>query len=106
MTDAKRYKDLVFDLLFKYRALRDNVNLLYLACIMEIRGREYIENTTLKEHFKDNMNDPLQKKMPSMASIIRLNTKLQKEHPNLRGVNWEEKQKHSKDYKRDLGYHV
>lgn len=106
MTDAKRYKDLVFDLLCRYRALRDNVNLLYLACIMEIRGREYIENTTLKEHFKDNMNDPLQKKMPSMASIIRLNTKLQKEHPNLRGTNWEEKQKHSKDYKRDLGYHV
>jgi hypothetical protein len=106
MTDAKRYKDLVFDLLCRYRALRDNVNLLYLACIMEIRGREYIENTTLKEHFKDNMNDPLQKKMPSMASIIRLNTKLQKEYPNLRGTNWEEKQKHSKDYKRDLGYHV
>lgn len=106
MTDAKRYKDLVFDLLSRYRALRDNVNLLYLACIMEIRGREYIENTTLKEHFKDNMNDPLQKKMPSMASIIRLNTKLQKEYPNLRGTNWEEKQKHSKDYKRDLGYHV
>lgn len=106
MTDAKRYKDLVFDLLVKYRALRDNVNLLYLACIMEIRGREYIENTTLKEHFKDNMNDPLQKKMPSMASIIRLNTKLQKEYPNLRGTNWEEKQKHSKDYRRDLGYHV
>ena len=106
MTDAKRYKDLVFDLLSRYRALRDNVNLLYLACIMEIRGREYIENTTLKEHFKDNMNDPLQKKMPSMASIIRLNTRLQKEYPNLRGTNWEEKQKHSKDYKRDLGYHV
>lgn len=106
MTDAKRYKDLVFDLLSRYRALRDNVNLLYLACIMEIRGREYIENTTLKEHFKDNMNDPLQKKMPSMASIIRLNTKLQKEYPSLRGTNWEEKQKHSKDYKRDLGYHV
>lgn len=106
MTDAKRYKDLVFDLLSRYRALRDNVNLLYLACIMEIRGREYIENTTLKEHFKDNMNDPLQKKMPSMASIIRLNTKLQKEYPDLRGTNWEEKQKHSKDYKRDLGYHV
>lgn len=106
MTDAKRYKDLVFDLLSRYRALRDNVNLLYLACIMEIRGREYIENTTLKEHFKDNINDPLQKKMPSMASIIRLNTKLQKEYPNLRGTNWEEKQKHSKDYKRDLGYHV
>lgn len=106
MTDAKRYKDLVFDLLSRYRALRDNVNLLYLACIMEIRGKEYIENTTLKEHFKDNMNDPLQKKMPSMSSIIRLNTKLQKEYPNLRGTNWEEKQKHSKDYKRDLGYHV
>lgn len=106
MTDAKRYKDLVFDLLSRYRALRDNVNLLYLACIMEIRGRDYIENTTLKEHFKDNMNDSLQKKMPSMASIIRLNTKLQKEYPNLRGTSWEEKQKHSKDYKRDLGYHV
>ena len=106
MSDAGRYKDLVFDLLVKYRALRDNVNLLYLACIMEIRGREYIENTTLKEHFKDNINNSELKKIPSMSSVIRLNTKLQKEYPSLRGTNWEEKQKHSKDYKRDLGYHV
>lgn len=106
MSDAGRYKDLVFDLLTRYRALRDDVNLLYLACVMSIRGKEYIENTTVKEHFKDYMNDPLQKKIPSMASVIRLNTKLQKENPNLRGKDWEKKQKHSKDYKEDLGYHV
>ena len=106
MSDAKRYKDLVFDLLSEYRVLRNDVNLLYLACVMEIRGREYIENTTLKEHFKDNINNSELKKIPSMASVIRLNTKLQKEYPSLRGTNWEEKQKHSKDYKRDLGYHV
>ena len=56
MSDAGRYKDLVFDLLTRYRALRDDVNLLYLACIMSIRGKEYIENTTVKEHFKDYMN--------------------------------------------------
>ena len=106
MGDAKRYKDLVFDLLTQYKVLRNDVNLLYLACIMKIRGREYIENTTLKEHFKDNIHNSELKKIPSMSSVIRLNTKLQKEYPNLRGTNWEEKQKHSKDYKRDLGYHV
>ena len=106
MSDAGRYKDLVFDLLTQYRALRDDVNLLYLACIMSIRGKEYIENTTLKDHFKNNINNPELKKIPSMASVIRLNTKLQKENPNLRGKDWEKKQKHSKDYKEDLGYHV
>ena len=41
-----------------------------------------------------------------MASVIRLNTKLQKKYPNLRGKDWEKKQKHSKDYKKDLGYKV
>ena len=106
MSDAGRYKDLVFDLLIHYRALRDDVNLLYLACIMSIRGKEYIENTTLKDHFKNNINNPELKKIPSMASVIRLNTKLQKENSNLRGKDWEKKQKHSKDYKEDLGYHV
>lgn len=106
MSDTKRYKDLVFDLLSEYKVLRNDVNLLYLACVMQIRGREYIENTTLKEHFKDNINNSQLKKIPSMASVIRLNTKLQKEYPSLRGMNWEQKQKHSKDYKRDLGYHV
>jgi hypothetical protein len=106
MSDAGRYKDLVFDLLSEYRILRDDVNLLYLACVMSIRGKEYINNTTLKDHFKNNINNPELKKIPSMASVIRLNTKLQKENPNLRGKDWEKKQKHSKDYKEDLGYHV
>ena len=106
MSDAGRYKDLVFDLLSEYRILRDDVNLLYLACVMSIRGKEYINNTTLKDHFKNNINNPELKKIPSMASVIRLNTKLQKENPNLRGKDWGKKQKHSKDYKEDLGYHV
>ena len=106
MSDAGRYKDLVFDLLSEYRILRDDVNLLYLACVMSIRGKEYINNTTLKDHFKNNINNPELKKIPSMASVIRLNTKLQKENPNLRGKDWVKKQKHSKDYKEDLGYHV
>ena len=106
MSDIKRYEDLVYDLLLRYGALRDNVNLLYLACIMQIRGKEYIETVTLKEHFKDYLNDPQLSKVPTMSSVIRLNTKLQKKYPNLRGKDWEKKQKHSKDYKRDLGYKV
>lgn len=106
MSDVGRYEDLVFDLLSEYRILRDDVNLLYLACVMSIRGKEYINNTTLKDHFKNNINNPELKKIPTMASVIRLNTKLQKKHPNLRGKDWEKKQKHSKDYKKDLGYKV
>ena len=106
MSDVGRYEDLVYDLLLKYGALRDNVNLLYLACVMQIRGKEYIETVTLKEHFKDYLNDPQLSKVPTMASVIRLNTKLQKKYPNLRGKDWEKKQKHSKDYKKDLGYKV
>ena len=106
MSDAGRYKDLVFDLLTRYPVLRDNVNQLYLACIMNIRGKEYIQNTTLLHFFRDDVTNGNLPKVPSMASVIRLNTKLQKENPDLRGKDWEKKQKHSKDYKEDLGYHV
>lgn len=102
MSDIKRYKDLVYDLLLKYPILRDDVGKLYLACIQAIRGREYIRNTNLLEFFNsDNKNLP---KIPTMASVIRLNTKIQKEHSDLRGIDWEKKQVHSKHYKEDLGY--
>ena len=101
-SDIGRYEDLVYELLDNYRSLRDNVNELYLACIMRIRGMDYIKNTTLLEFFRETNSDL--PKVPSMASVIRLNTRLQKENPYLRGKDWEKKQKHSKDYKKDLGY--
>lgn len=102
VSDVKRYEDLVYELLDSYGSLRDNVGELYLACIMRIRGREYIEKTTLFEFFRgDNSKLP---KIPTMSSVIRLSTKLQKDNPHLRGKEWEKRQKHSKDYKEDLGY--
>lgn len=101
-SDVGRYEDLVFELLESYRGLRDNVSELYLACIMRIRGTEYIEKTSLKEFFiGDDKDLP---KVPSMASVIRLSTKLQKDNPHIRGREWEKRQAHSKDYKEDLGY--
>ena len=101
-SDIGRYTDLVYELLKNYSILRDDVGQLYLACIMRIRGKEYIRETTLYQFFAlENSDLP---KIPSMASVIRLNTRLQKEHPALRGKDWEKKQKHSKDYKEDLGY--
>lgn len=100
-SDAGRYQDLVFELLESYSGLRDNINQLYLACIMRIRGTKYIEETTLKEFFLNETDLP---KVPSMASVIRLSTKLQKDNPHLRGKEWEKRQKHSKDYREDLGY--
>lgn len=103
-SDIKRYEDLVYELLDNYRGLRDNVGELYLACIMRIRGREYINNTTLISFFTEDMYRKDLPKVPSMASVIRLSTKLQKEYPPLRGKEWEKRQKHSKDYKEDLGY--
>ena len=101
-SDVGRYEDLVYVLLSNYPFLRDDVNALYLACIANIRGREYVRNTTLFDFF--SINHPSLEKVPSMASVIRLNTKLQKEYEFLRGKDWEKKQKHSKDYKEDLGY--
>lgn len=101
-SDIARFEDLVYELLDSYRGLRDNVGELYLACIMRLRGRDYIEKTSLLEFFtKDDKSLP---KVPSMSSVIRLSTKLQKENPFLRGREWEKRQKHSKDYKEDLGY--
>ena len=105
-SDVGRYKDLVYELLDNYRGLRDNSGELYLACIMRIRGREYINNTTLIQFFTEDTYRNDLPKVPSMASVIRLNTKLQKKYPELRGKDWEKKQKHSKDYKKDLGYKV
>ena len=101
-SDIGRYEDLVYELLDNYRGLRDNVGELYLACIMRIRGMDYIKTVTLFEFFRDE-NSSLPK-VPSMSSVIRLSTKLQKQHPFLRGKDWEKRQKHSKDYKEDLGY--
>lgn len=104
MSDVKRYEDLVMDLLTRYPFLRNDINQLYVSCISYIRGRDYVRSTTLSDFFgNDNKDLP---KVPTMASVIRLNTKLQKEHPELRGVDWEKKQAHSKDYKKDLGYFV
>lgn len=103
-SDVGRYEDLVYELLNNYRGLRDNVGELYLACIMRIRGREYINNTTLIQFFTEDVYRKDLPKVPSMASVIRLSTKLQKDNPLLRGKEWENRQKHSKDYKEDLGY--
>lgn len=103
-SDVGRYEDLVYELLNNYRGLRDNVGELYLACIMRIRGREYINNTTLIQFFTEDVCRKDLPKVPSMASVIRLSTKLQKDNPHLRGKEWENRQKHSKDYKEDLGY--
>lgn len=106
MSDVGRYEDLVKDLLTKYEFIRDDVDDLYLACIAAIMGKEYIRNTSLLQFFHKDKKNKDMKKLPSMASIIRLNTKLQKEYPELRGKEWEARQKHSKDYKKDLGYQV
>lgn len=101
-SDVGKYEDLIYELLDNFRGLRDSTGELYLACIMKIRGDDYIRTTTLLDFFHgDDSNLP---KVPSMASVIRLSTKLQKENPHLRGRKWEERQKHSKDYKEDLGY--
>ena len=104
VSDVKRFEDLIFGLLERYRALRDDTHKLYLACIMEIRGRDYINNITLLRFFTEDVNKQDLPKVPTMASVIRLSTKLQKEYPHLRGEHWEERQRHSKDYKEDLGY--
>lgn len=103
-SDVGRYEDLVYELLDNYGSLRDNSGELYLACIMRIRGREYINNTTLIQFFTEDTYRKDLPKVPSMASVIRLSTRLQKENPHLRGKYWNERQKHSKDYKEDLGY--
>ena len=103
-SDISRYEDLVYDLLNRYTKMRDDTSELYLACIMSLRGMDYVTNTTLRTFFIDHRDKKDLPKIPSMASVIRLSTKLQKEHPHLRGIYWEKRQKHSKDYQEDLGY--
>lgn len=103
-SDVGRYEDLVLELLTKHSFLRDDPNALYLACIAAIRGKEYVHTTSLFTFFAQESNSNSLPKVPTMASVIRLNTKVQKENLELRGVDWEKKQAHSKDYKEDLGY--
>lgn len=103
-SDVGRYEDLVFRLLYHYPMLRDDTGKLYLACISEIRGRDYIRLTSMYTFFTDDAENKDLPKVPTMASVIRLSTKLQKQNPLLRGKEWENRQKHSKDYKEDLGY--
>ena len=106
MSDIGKYEYLIKDLLTRYRSLRDSVDELYLACIMEIRGKEYISKTSLYTFFHIDKKNKDLIKIPTMSSVIRLNTKIQKENPELRGIDWEKKQCHSKDYKKDLGYKI
>lgn len=106
-SDVGRFRDLVYRKLHEHPNLRDNVTLLYIACISDIRGKDYVRNKTIYDFAIDiSVTSPLKDlpKLPSILSVCRLNTKLQKEHPDLRGKDWEKKQKHSKDYKEDLGY--
>ena len=104
VSDIKRFEDLVYELLDNYGSLRDSTAELYLACIMKIRGRDYIDKTSLLRFFTTDINRDDLPKVPTMASVIRLSTKLQKEYPHLRGREWDRRQKHSKDYREDLGY--
>lgn len=103
-SDIGRYKDLVYDLLNKYTKMRDDTSELYLACIMRLRGMDYVNNTTLRTFFIEHRDRKDLCKVPSMASVIRLSTLLQNEHPHLRGQFWQERQRHSKNCKKDLGY--
>ena len=99
-----RYRDLAYDLLLKYKSLRDDSEKLYLACVQAIRGDEYIREVTLVDHFNKNKNDKSLEPIPTVSSIIRLSTDLQKLHPEIRGDEWESRQRHSKDCQEDLGY--
>lgn len=99
-----RYEDLVEEMLRRHSNLRDDTGMLYVACVAEIRGLDYAKQISLYEHFKAEELKTYETKIPTLASVIRLNTKLQKKYPEIRGIDWEKKQKHSKDYKEDLGY--
>lgn len=104
-SDVGRFKDITKRMLEKHSNLRDNVGLLYVAVVAEIMGLEYVKGISLYEYFRDYKENFLDRpKLPSLGSILRLNTRLQKFHPELRGENWEENQRHSNDYKEDLGY--
>jgi len=101
-SDVGKYIDLVEQLLKQYTNLRDDSGLLYVACVSKIRGKQYIEETSLYNHFKNK--DSNMQKVPTISSVVRLSTKIQTENPELRGEHWNNRQEHQKDCKQDLGY--
>jgi len=103
-SDVGTYEKLVYQRLNDFENLRDDASLLYASCVSAIRGKEYIRTKTLFEFFAVDSKNKNLPKIPTMSSVVRLNTKLQKEYPHLRGKYWEKRQKHSKDYEEDLGY--
>lgn len=93
-------KENVKKLLIEYPDLRDSEGgLCYLFyhkfCKMEIDTLllEFIHKINIKE-------------IPTMQTIMRYSRQLQEQNPELRGKEWEKRQRKIKEVQKDLGYNV
>lgn len=95
-------QDRVKHILLTQRHCRDNdVYLLY-----EIWGKELAKyNLDIKNmHLMPVLKMWSNKEISHPSAIMRARRKVQEEHPETRGVVWEERHNQQKQVKKDLGY--
>lgn len=93
-------KENVKKLLVRDEQTRDSeTNLCYLYyinfCALE-------KSTSLLDFFFEMQN----KEIPTMQTIMRYSRQLQEQNPDLRGKEWEKRQRKIKEVQKDLGYNV
>jgi len=93
-------KENVKQLLIEHKELRDNDNKL---CYFYYRDFcEFTETHTLLYFYMTRERY----KLPSEQTITRLSRQLQEQNPELRGKEWEKRQRKVKKVQKELGYNV
>lgn len=100
-TNKPTVRHVVEELLAKHSNLREDVLLLYVAVVEYYKGEGYSKNISLYNYAK-KAEDRIG--IPALLSVVRENTWLQTNVPELRGNNWEAKQHKEKQYREEYGH--
>ena len=93
-------KENVKKLLIRYEQTRDNETDLCYLYYINFCG---LGKSTFLLEFFVKMNI---KEIPTMQTIMRFSRQLQEQNPELRGKEWEKRQRKIKEVQKDLGYNV
>ncbi len=93
-------KQKVADILFKYPQTRD--------CNYRLYGNylHFHHPETKDSSLYDYILDMTRDKYPKIETITRCSRQLQEKHPELRGKEWEERQRQVKPVQENLGYNT
>lgn len=94
------YYHLVYQMLTEISYTRDHQAALISACYKELIGEERYRSITFSEVMQ--MID--RGELPAITSIVRNDSRVQNDHPEVRGLDYEKRRKNSKNVKEALGY--